>query len=200
MKIENLIGVLPDKVLKQIDSDFIAKYNCNTELRLAHFLAQCSHESGNFTQVYENLNYGFKALVRVFPKYFNEINAYNYERRPNLIANRVYANRMGNGNETSGEGFKFRGRGYIQLTGKNNYSLLSKFVGEDLVANPDLVAEKYPLVSAGYFFNKNNIWKTCDKGDSPSVVKSVTLLVNGGLNGLEHREKEFVKFWEALKK
>lgn len=200
MTIINLKGVIPDNVISQIDDNFIKKFNCNTELRLAHFLAQCSHESGGFKQVVENLNYGVKGLLATFPKYFNQVDVYNYEKRPELIGNKVYANRMGNGNEASGEGYKFRGRGYIQLTGKNNYFLFSKFIGEDCVAAPELVSTKYPLISAAYFFEKNSIWKVCDKGSTEAVVKEVTRMVNGGYIGLEHRLLEFNKIFSALKK
>lgn len=170
----------------------ITKFNINTPLRLCHFLAQCSHESGNFTLVYENMNYSAKGLLGVFKKYFpNEALAKQYERQPQKIGSRVYANRMGNGDEASGEGYKFRGRGYIQLTGKDNYKAFSDFIGEDCVANPDLVATKYPLTSAGFFFNRNKLWDICDKGDTIDVVTMVTKRVNGGTIGLEDRIAKF---------
>jgi len=171
------------------------KFNINTPLRLAHFLAQCSHESGNFSLVNENMNYSAKGLMSVFSKYFpNEALAKQYERQPQKIGNRVYANRMGNGDEASGDGYKFHGRGYIQLTGKDNYKAFSDFIGEDCVANPDLVATKYPLTSAGFFFNKNKLWDICDKGDTSEIVTLVTKRVNGGTIGLADRIDKFKTF------
>lgn len=170
----------------------IEKFGVNTPLRLAHFLAQCAHESANFTAVSENLNYSAKGLLRTFKKYFpTEALALQYEGNPEKIANRVYANRMGNGDEASGDGFKFRGRGFIQLTGKENYQAFADFIGEDCVANPDWVATKYPLVSAAFFFNKNGLWAICDKGATSAVVLEVTMRVNGGTNGLAERLKYF---------
>jgi len=137
-------------------------------------------------------------LLQVFPKYFRGVDANAYARNPEKIGNRVYANRMGNGDEASGDGFKFRGRGYIQLTGKNNYTNFSHFVGEDCVANPHLVATKYPLASAAFFFNSNNIWPICDRGADDATVTSVTKAVNGGTHGLAERLQNFKVFMRAL--
>ena len=106
---------------------------------------------------------------------------------------------MGNGNEASGEGWKFRGRGYIQLTGKGNYSKFTQFIGEDCVANPDLVATKYPLASAAFFFDINKLWSLCDKGTTDTDVAAVTKRVNGGTNGLSDRIKHFKEFYNLLK-
>jgi putative chitinase len=157
------------------------KFNINTPLRLAHFLAQCSHESGNFKLVKENLNYSAQGLRATFSKYFpTDAIARQYERQPQKIGSRVYADRMGNGNEASGEGFKYCGRGYIQLTGKSNYKEFSDFIGEDCVANPDLIATKYPLI--------------CDRGNTKEVVTSVTKRVNGGTHGLDDRIAKFVLY------
>lgn len=176
----------------------IEKFNINTSLRLSHFLAQCSHESGNFTKFRENLNYSAKGLLANFRKYFpTEDLAKSFERQPERIANRVYANRMGNGNEATGEGFKFFGRGAIQLTGKANYQSFADFIGEDVVANPDLVATKYPLTSAGFFFEKNKIWSICDKGAGDDIVTLVTKKVNGGIIGLSDRIAKF-KLYKSL--
>ena len=197
-KLDRLRGHVPDAVIAQIP-DTAAKFQINNVLRLAHFLAQCSLESGRFTVVYENLNYSVDGLKSHFGKYFPD-NAYNaYARNPVKIGSRVYANRNGNGNEASGEGYAFRGRGYIQLTGKNNYTSLAGFVGEDTVANPDLVATKYPLASAAFYFSHNNVWRVCDRGDSVAVVTSVTECVNGGRNGLPERIKYFNEFYNLLK-
>jgi putative chitinase len=175
------------------------KFGVTTPLRLAHFLAQCAHESGNFTAVKENLNYSADGLRKIFGKYFpTDALAAQYARQPEKIANRVYASRMGNGDEASGDGFKFRGRGYIQLTGKENYTAFDKIVEEDILANPDLVATKYPLLSAAFFFNKNGLWAICDKGDSIDVVTMVTKRVNGGTHGIEDRIAKFRLFNSSL--
>jgi putative chitinase len=198
IKLEKLKGHVPDAVIAQIP-EIITKFNCNTPLRLAHFLAQCGHESGNFRAVSENLNYSAKGLLGTFGKYFNSTTATQYERKPELIASRVYASRMGNGDEASKEGWKFRGRGYIQLTGKSNYTSFTKFIGEDCIANPDLVATKYPLASAAFFFNNNKLWSICDKGATDADVTAVTKRVNGGTIGLADRIKHFKEFWNLLK-
>ena len=197
LNLEKLKGHVPDAVIAQIP-DTAAKFNITTNLRLAHFLAQCGHESGGFKAVNENLNYGAKGLLGVFPKYFNASTAAQFERKPELIAAKVYANRMGNGDEASKDGWKFRGRGYIQLTGKSNYTNFTKFIGEDCVANPDLVATKYPLASAAFFFNSNNLWAICDKGADDATVTAVTKRVNGGTIGLADRIKHFKEFYTAL--
>jgi len=167
-------------------------------LRLAHFLAQCALESTGFTATVENLNYSAQRIPQVFGKYFKGVDPTPYAHNPAKLGNRVYANRMGNGDEASGDGFKFRGRGYIQLTGKNNYTSFSTFVGEDCVANPDLVATKYPLASAAFYFNSNRIWAICDRGADDDTVTRVTRAVNGGTAGLPERIKNFKEFIRAL--
>ena len=106
---------------------------------------------------------------------------------------------MGNGPELTKDGFNFRGRGYIQLTGKSNYVNFTKFIGEDCVSNPDLVSTKYPLASAAYFFNSNGLWSICDKGISDDVVKQLTKRINGGTNGLDDRLKKFKEYYNLLK-
>jgi putative chitinase len=195
--IEKLKGHIPDSVYNQI-TDTATKFNITTNLRLSHFLAQCAHESGNFKAVNENLNYSKDGLVKIFPKYFPGNLAESYARNPEKIASRVYGSRMGNGDETTKEGFKFRGRGFIQLTGKNNYTNFTKFIGEDCVANPDLVSTKYPLASAAFFFESNKLWSICDKGADVETVTAVTKRVNGGTIGLEHRLQEFKKIYSLL--
>jgi putative chitinase len=198
-KLAALKGHVPDSVIAQIP-DTAAKFGITNTLRLAHFLAQCGHESGGFKAVQENLNYSAKGLTGTFGKYFvNEAAALPYERKPEKIANKVYGNRMGNGAEPSGEGWKFRGRGYIQLTGKDNYTKFDKTVDEDILANPDLVATKYPLASAAFFFNSNNLWAICDKGADQATVTSVTKRVNGGTIGLADRIKHFNEYYNLLK-
>lgn len=197
-KLENLKGHVPDSVIAQIP-DTAKKFNITTPLRLAHFLAQCGHESGNFKFINENLNYSAKGLLSTFPKYFNATTATQYERNPEKIASKVYGGRMGNGDESTKEGYKFRGRGFIQLTGKSNYTNFSKFIGEDCVANPDLVSTKYPLASAAFFFDSNGLWSICDKGADDATVTAVTKRVNGGTIGLSDRIKHFKEFYSLLK-
>ena len=198
MNIANLKGHVPEKVLAQLP-DTIAKFELNTPLRLAHFLAQAGHESGGFKVFNENLNYSAKGLNGIFKKYFPTLeSAESYQRKPEKIANKVYGNRMGNGNEASGDGWKYRGRGAIQLTGKDNYAAFDKVVEEDLLANPDLVATKYVLLSAAWFFHKNGLHKLADKGSGKDVVTLITKRVNGGVIGLEDRWKHFQEYHKLL--
>jgi putative chitinase len=194
-----LVGKVPQAVIDQIP-EAAAKFGITTNLRLAHFLAQCALESMNFTAVVENLNYSGQRLLQVFPKYFKNVDVNAYARNPQKIGSRVYANRMGNGDEASGDGFNYRGRGYIQLTGRNNYQSFTNHIGEDCVANPDLVATKYPLASAGFFFDSNNIWAICDQGASSAIVSKVSTRVNGAnpAHGLAERQQNFKKFNQAL--
>ena len=198
LKLEKLKGHIPDAVIAQIP-DTAAKFEINTPLRLAHFLAQCGHESGGFRLTKENLNYSAKGLVGTFNKYFKtEADAKPYERQPQKIANRVYGGRMGNGPESSGDGAKFCGRGYIQLTGKDNYTAFGKSINEDMSANPDKVASSYALLSAAWFFNKNGLHKMADGGASDDVVTKITKRVNGGTIGLADRIKHFKEYYSLL--
>jgi putative chitinase len=197
-KLDKLKGHIPQNVIDQI-SDTASKFGITNNLRLAHFLAQCGHESGGFRAVSENLNYSAKGLCGIFRKYFPSVTiALQYERKPEKIANKVYASRMGNGPESSGDGYKFRGRGYIQLTGKDNYSLFNATVPESILDMPDLVASKYPLASAAFFFKRNNLWAICDRGATPDVVTAVTKRVNGGTIGLADRQKHFTEYYKLL--
>jgi len=196
MDINKLTGHVPDAVIAQLP-DTMAKFGIDTPIKLAHFLAQAGHESGGFKAVQENLNYGAKGLRGIFSKYFpTDAKALEYERKPEKIANLVYGGRMGNGAEATGEGYKFRGRGYIQLTGKDNYTAFTKAIGEDCVANPDLVATKYPLASAAWFFTRC-LAKCTD--DSDAAITAVTKSVNGGVIGLEDRKKHFKEYYALLK-
>jgi putative chitinase len=197
-KLANLKGHIPDSVIAQIP-DTAAKFGITTPLRLAHFLAQASHESGGFKAVNENLNYSADGLKKIFPKYFPGNLNESYARQPQKIANRVYASRMGNGDETSGDGYRYKGAGFIQLTGKSNYSAFDKFVDDDILANPSLVATKYALASAAWFFWKNNLWSICDQGSTDQVVAAVTKRVNGAHIGLPDRIKHFKEYWALLK-
>jgi putative chitinase len=197
--LDKLKGHLPDAVIAQIP-DTAKKFNITNPLRLAHFLAQCGHESGGWRATSENLNYSSKGLLSIFKKYFPSSQlAEQYARKPEAIASRVYGNRMGNGDESTKDGWKFKGRGYIQLTGKNNYSAFDKFVSDDILANPDLVATKYPLMSAAWFFNTNNLWTICDKGADDATITAVTKRVNGGTIGLADRIKHFREYYNLLK-
>ena len=187
INLSSMKGHIPDKVIAQIPG--IAELN--TPLRLCHFFAQCSHESAGFQVAFENLNYSAEALRRIFKRHFTYDESIQYARKPIDIANRVYANRLGNRDEASGDGHKFRGRGYIQLTGFDNYAEFSLFIGEDCVKSPDLVAIKYPLASSAWFFNKRHIWDVADRGADDVDVTAVTQLINGGTNGLADRLKRF---------
>lgn len=199
LNLDKLKGHVPISVLNQIPNT-ITSFGINTPLRLAHFLAQCAHESGGFKLVQENLNYSANGLMEIFGKYFpTKQLAEQYQRKPVLIASKVYGNRMGNGDEKTKEGFKFRGRGYIQLTGKENYTAFGKSINEDIVSNPDKVATHYPLLSAAWFFTKNGLHKIADKGATNAIVTQISKRVNGGTIGLEDRIKYFKKFYELLK-
>jgi len=198
LKLSNLKGHIPDAVIAMIP-DTAAKFGINTPLRLAHFLAQCGHESGGFRATQENLNYSAKGLMGIFKKYFpTEALANAYARQPAKIAARVYGGRMGNGAEATGEGYKFRGRGYIQLTGKENYTAFGKSIGEDILSNPDKVAGPYALLSAAWFFSKNGLHRMADEGASDAVVTKITKRVNGGTIGLPDRIKHFKEYYKLL--
>jgi putative chitinase len=196
LKLEKLKGHIPDNVIAQIP-DTAKTFGIDTPLKLAHFLAQCGHESGGFRLTQENLNYSAQGLKNIFPKYFPGNLSESYARNPQKIASKVYGGRMGNGPESTGEGFKFRGRGYIQLTGKDNYTAFGKAINEDITGNPDLVSSKYPLLSAAWFFSKNCLKKCVD--DSNATVTSVTKCVNGGTIGLPDRLKHFKEYYNLLK-
>ena len=199
MNLSKVSTKIPPSVIDQIE-DVMSKFKIDTPLRLSHFLAQCAHESANFKYTTENLNYSKEALMKVFPKCFpNEVLAKQYERKPNAIANRVYGNRMGNGNENSNEGSAYKGRGYIQLTGKDNYKAFDAVVPEDIVANPDLVSTKYPLLSAAWFWNSRNLNALADKGATDLDVTAITKKVNGGTHGLSDRISKFKLFYNELK-
>lgn len=196
LKLDNLKGHIPDSVISQIP-ETVTKFKIDTALELSHFLSQCAHESGGFKIVNENLNYTAVRLRKIFPTYFPGVLAEDYAKKPEKIASRAYGGRMGNGPEETAEGWKYRGRGYIQLTGKNNYTEFDKFVEEDILKNPDLVATKYPLLSAAWFFSRNCLSKCID--DSDATVRSVTRCVNGGVNGLSDRLNYFRKYYDLLK-
>lgn len=190
MNTEQLAKILkmkPAKAGEWIDAinETFEKFDISTPERQACFLGQCAHESGGFTALSENLNYSAASLCRVWPKRFPTMtDGQNCERNPQKIANKVYASRMGNGDEESGEGYAYRGRGLIQLTGKSNYQACGDALGVDLVENPDLVATpQYAALSAGWFWNKNKLNNYADKGDMEGLTKKI----NGGTHGIEDR-------------
>ena len=164
--------------------------------RAAHFFAQTAHESGGFKAFSENLNYSAKGLRGIFGKYFQtDAIAKAYERQPQRIANRAYANRMGNGDEASGEGWLFRGRGSLQLTGKFNFKAFSDYIGRpDVMTNPDLVATELAFESALWFFDKNKLWSICDQGVNDAAILALTKRINGGTHGLDDRKLKTKKY------
>jgi putative chitinase len=205
MNLSKLKGHVPDTVIDKIP-DIQEKFGINTELRLAHFLAQAGHESGGFRVTNENLNYSAKGLKGIFGKYFrrpdktfDEPKVLAYAKKPEKIANLVYGGRMGNGPESSGEGYKFRGRGYIQLTGKQNYTAFDATVEDNILENPDLVATKHALSSAAWFWSKNGLNKVADTGATDAAVTMITKRVNGGTIGLADRIKHFKEYYSLLK-
>jgi len=198
MMTAKLLLKLPPSVTGELD-DVIKKYNINSPLRLSHFLSQAAHESNNFKAIRENLNYSAEGLLKIFPKYFSKDTAMACARQPEKIANIVYSNRMGNGDRLSGHGWKYRGRGFIQLTGRVNYEAFGRYIEDNILDNPDFVATKYPLTSAAWFFEKRGLWKICDEGDSIETIRKVTKMVNGGYNGLQDRINKFEVFNILLK-
>jgi putative chitinase len=196
--INKLTGKVPQSVLSELPLVF-SRFRIDTPERLAHFLGQCSHESGEFKVTKENLNYSANGLVKIFPKYFNAAIANSYAMQPQKIANKVYGSRMGNGNEASGDGFKYSGRGFIQLTGKNNYAAFDAYVDDAIIENPDLVATKYPLLSAAWFWHTNKLNAIADKGVNADTILAITKRINGGTIGLPHRTELTNKFYSILK-
>jgi putative chitinase len=185
-------GAFGPSTLKKACDHF--KLNKN---RAAHFFAQTAHESGNFKAFSENLNYGAKGLRGIFGKYFpTDAMARAYERQPQKIANRVYANRMGNGDEASGDGWKYRGRGPLQLTGKNNYRAFGKYIGreQEVLDNPDIVANELGFESALWFFDANKLWGICDQGINDAAILALTKRINGGTHGLDDRKMKTKKY------
>ena len=171
-----------------------------TPIRAAHFFAQTSHETGEFKLFSENLNYSAQGLQSTFGKYFPGNLEESYARNPERIANRVYADRMGNGNEASGDGWKYRGRGALQLTGKANYKAFSEYMKKpEIMTNPELVATTYSFESALFFFDKNKLWSICDQGINDAAILSLTKRINGGTNGLEDRNSKTKKYYEYVK-
>jgi putative chitinase len=196
INLQKKIGVTADGAFGPGTLKAAAAYYKLSPNRAAHFFAQTAHESGNFKAFSENLNYGAKGLRGIFRKYFpTDALAKAYERKPAKIANRVYGNRMGNGDEASGEGFAFRGRGALQLTGKFNYSEFAKYVNRpDIMDNPDLVATELAFESALWFFDKNKLWGICDQGVNDAAILALTKRINGGTHGLDDRKLKTKKY------
>lgn len=175
----------------------MAYYKFSPE-RAAHFFAQTAHETGNFKAFSENLNYSADGLNKIFPKYFKNAgrDANAYARNPEKIANVVYASRMGNGDEASGDGWKFRGRGALQLTGKSNYQAFADYLKKpEIMENPDLVATEYSFESAMFFFERNKLWDICDKGVNDDTILAITKRINGGTHGLDDRKEKTKKYY-----
>lgn len=193
-----LLTKIPKRVLDELPS-VINKYQIDTPLRMSHFLSQCHHESGGFKSTTENMKYSSARLLQVFPRHFKSLDdTKGYAMHPERIGNKVYANRLGNGDESSGDGYKYRGRGYIQVTGKNKYIILDKMLNEDIVSNPDLIALKYPLFSAAWFWDSVKLNSIADKGATMEICEQVTKKVNGGKLGLLARYKMLVYYYELL--
>ena len=199
--LQEKIGVTADGAFGPGTLKAAMKFYKFTPVRAAHFFAQTAHESGDFKAFSENLNYGAKGLLGIFKKYFpTEAKAAEYERKPEKIANLVYANRMGNGDEASGDGYKFRGRGALQLTGKDNYKAFADYMKQpEIMDNPDLVATKYSFESAIFFFDKNKLWSICDQGVNDAAILALTKRINGGTHGLEDRKQKTYKYYEYVK-
>jgi putative chitinase len=195
--LNKLHNKIPLEVINELGG-VIKQFNITNSFRLTHFLAQVAHESGNFKHLRENLNYSAEGLIKVFPKYFSKETALWYARKPEAIANLVYGNRMGNGDKNSGDGWRFRGRGYIMITGKNNYKEFGDFIKVDLLKDPDLIATKYPLTSAAWFFQKRKLWDICDRGGDLATIKRISVLINGGVNGMSDRVSKTNVFMNLL--
>jgi putative chitinase len=196
-QIQKLKTHIPDSVLGEIPL-IASKFEINTILRLSHFLGQCSEESGKFTKTSENLNYSAERLLQIWPKHFTAIIAKKYAHSPQTLGAYIYANKLGNGDEASKEGWAYRGRGYIQLTGKVNYSAFAAVIDPTIIANPDLVSTKYPLASAAWFFQKNHLNTIADTGMTTDVLTHITKIVNGGILGLSDRIIYANNFYKLL--
>jgi putative chitinase len=196
IELQKKIGVTADGAFGPGTLKSAAAFYKLSPARAAHFFAQTAHESGGFKTFSENLNYGAKGLRGIFGKYFpTDALARAYERQPQKIANRVYANRMGNGPESSGDGWKYRGRGALQLTGKDNYQAFANYIGRpEVMDNPDLVAGELCFESALWFFDRNKLWGICDQGTGDTAILALTKRINGGTHGLDDRKQKTKKY------
>ena len=193
-------GVTPDGAFGPNTARAIAEHYGLNANRGAHLLGQAAHESGNFMISEENLNYRAETMCRVWPSRFkSEAEAAPYAMNPQKLANKVYANRMGNGSEASGDGYKNRGRGFIQLTGATNIKQFAEHIGRDsLVDDPSPIADELAMDSAIFFFEKNGLFGLADKGVNDSIIKSITKRVNGGYHGLDDRIEKTKKIYGWL--
>ena len=198
--LQKTCGVTPDGAFGPNTAKAIAEHYGLNANRGAHLLGQAAHESGNFMISEENLNYRAETMCRVWPSRFkSEVDAEPYARNPEKLANKVYADRMGNGSEASGDGFKNRGRGFIQLTGAINIKQFAEHIGRDsLVDDPSPIADELAMDSAIFFFEKNGLFAMADKGVTDSIIKSITKRVNGGYHGLEDRMEKTKKIYRWL--
>lgn len=198
--LQTKIGVTDDGVFGPGTFKAAMEYFKLTPERAAHFFGQTAHETGNFNTFSENLNYSADGLKKIFLKYFPDNLAEQYARNPEKIANRVYSSRMGNGDEASGDGWKFRGRGALQLTGKSNYEAFAKYLkNSNILVNPGLVATEYSFESALFFFDNNKLWSICDKGVTDEAILALTKRINGGTHGLADRVEKTKKFYSYVK-
>ena len=194
------IGVTADGVFGPGTMKKATEFYKLTPARAAHFFAQTAHETGDYKLFAENLNYSTQGLQNIFKKYFPGNLSDLYARNPEKIANRVYASRMGNGDEKSGDGWKYRGRGALQLTGKDNYTAFAKYLQKpEIMTTPDLVATEYSFESAMFFFDKNKLWAICDEGVNDAAILKLTKRINGGTHGLEDRTQKTKKYYEYVK-
>ena len=198
--LQKTCGVTPDGAFGPNTARAIAAHYKLDPKRGAHLLGQAAHESGNFMISEENLNYRAETMCRVWPSRFkSEAEAEPYARNPEKLANKVYADRMGNGSEASGDGFKNRGRGFIQLTGATNIKQFAEHIGRDsLIDDPSPIADELAMDSAIFFFEKNGLFEMADKGVTDSIIKSITKRVNGGYHGLEDRMEKTKKIYRWL--
>jgi len=194
------IGVTADGVFGPGTMKKAMEFYKLTPVRAAHFFAQTAHETGDYKLFAENLNYSTQGLQNIFKKYFPGNLGELYARNPEKIANRVYASRMGNGDEKSGDGWKYRGRGALQLTGKDNYATFAKYLQKpEIMTTPDLVATVYSFESAMFFFDKNKLWSICDQGVNDTSILTLTKRINGGTHGLDDRLLKTKKYYEYVK-
>lgn len=199
--LQTMAGVTPDGKFGPNTFKAAKEYlGIESDIAAVHFFAQTGHETGNFTKFVENLNYSADGLRATWPKRFPGNTADAYHRQPERIANKVYANRIGNGDEASGDGWKFRGRGALQLTGRENYQKFSVFVNDhhEVLQKPEKVENEYSFLSAMFFFKNKKLWEICEKGLDEATIKNVTQIINGGQNGIEHRIELTNKYKEYI--
>ncbi len=198
MNLPALQGHIPDLIYNQLEP-LCSQFGIDGPLRMSHLIGQCQHESANFTHFVENLSYSGAALWSLFHTHFSSADEANtFAHQSERIANRIYSNRMGNGDEQSGDGWLYRGRGALQTTGHDNYKELGTFLSVDLLSNPDLVATDYIMASAAFFFKSNGLWSICDIGITNDVIIQITKRINGGVLGLSERIQYTTKFYNLL--